>query len=255
MHAPSVWVVGATGAIGSWTARLLAERHTRLLLSGRRPDAVADLCADSLRRGAAKASSLVFDVASPDEPWATELARHGALDGVALAAADVPVGSLDALDDDQWQRGLTSKLLGTVRCLRAAIPLMNPGGRIVVLTGYRGNEPSGSSVLAGAINAGLASLVKGLSRELAMAEIAINAVSPGTLDSPRAQRVFEAAVAQGLAASEEAARRAATDMVPIGRLVRPNEVAEVIVSLVLDLPLALTGREIVVDGGETRSLH
>jgi len=241
-------VTGAAQGMGAAHARRLAAAGATVALNDIRESDALSALADEL--GGLTAAG---DVSDPQE-----CARI--VDGVAATA-----GRLDVLvanhaymtmapfldhDDADWWKVLDTNLSGTFFLVQAVLPHMRAAGagRIVVITSEWGITGWPEAPAYAAAKSGLISLVKTLGRELAAEHIVVNAVAPGVTDTPQLE-VDAAAAGVGL---EEMHQRYA-DLIPLGRIGRPDDVAAA-VELLSDFALeAVVGQVISCNGGSTRS--
>jgi NAD(P)-dependent dehydrogenase (short-subunit alcohol dehydrogenase family) len=169
----------------------------------------------------------------------------GGLDVLVNNAGVGAIGDVTADDEAEWRRILDVNVVGAVRVTRAALPLLGRSEHAAIV--------NTSSVLAvlGVPNRALYSATKGalLSLTLAMAAdhvregIRVNAVAPGTADTPWIGRLLDAA-------DDPAAERTSLEgRQPIGRLITPEEVANAIAYLASPLSSSTTGTVLGVDGG------
>ena len=232
-------VTGGASGIGASVVRLLASRGARVTVLDR--DA-----ADPAYAALSIACDLA-DASAVEAAVAQAAATLGRLDVVVSNAGIGATGDVAANDEDEWHRVLDVNVVGMARVMRAALPhLRRSPSASVVLT---------SSVVAvvGVPDRALYSASKGavLALALAMAAdhvrdgIRVNAVLPGTADTPWVGRLLDAA------ADPEAARAALRDRQPLGRLVTPDEVAHAIAYLGSPLSGSTTGTALTVDGGMT----
>jgi NAD(P)-dependent dehydrogenase (short-subunit alcohol dehydrogenase family) len=230
-------VTGGGSGIGASTAALLQDRGARVAVldvdTAGAPDGCLPLAADITDDDAVRAA--VRRVA--DELGSLDVLVNNAGIGVA--------GDVGANDDAEWHRLLDVNVVGAVRVTRAALPHLRRSAHPCVV--------NTSSVVAvvGVPNRALYSATKGalLSLTLAMAAdhvregIRVNAVAPGTADTPWVARLLEAA-------DDPVAERAALEMrQAIGRLVTAEEVAHAIAYLASPLSGSTTGTVLGVDGG------
>jgi 2-keto-3-deoxy-L-fuconate dehydrogenase len=232
-------VTGGASGIGAAAVRLLSHRGAQV--------AVLDLeAADP----AAASISIRCDVRdSADVSAAVDaVADHfGRLDVVVNNAGIGAQGDIAANDDDEWHRVLDVNVVGMARVTRQALPFLrrSPAAAIVCT----------SSVVAvvGVPNRALYAATKGavLALALAMAAdhvhegIRVNAVLPGTADTPWVGRLLDSAP------DPDTAREQLRDRQPLGRLVTPEEVAAAIAYLGSPLSGSTTGTALTVDGGMT----
>jgi 2-keto-3-deoxy-L-fuconate dehydrogenase len=226
-------VTGGGSGIGAATVTLLLERGSEV--------AVLDLDPSRAPDGSRRLTGDVTDDGAVREAVGT-LDRMDVLVNNAGIGA---IGDVAADDDADWHRVLDVNVVGAVRVTRAALPFLRRSEHAAIV--------NTSSVLAvlGVPNRALYSATKGalLSLTLAMAAdfvrdgIRVNAVAPGTADTPWIGRLLDAA-------DDPAAERTALERrQPIGRLVTPEEVANAIVYLASPLSSSTTGTVLGVDGG------
>lgn len=165
------------------------------------------------------------------------MARWGRVDALVNSAGHGPRAPIVELSDDDWHRGMEVYFLNAVRPIRLVTPIMlaQGGGAIVNISTAWTFEPSPMFPTSAVFRAGLASFVKIYADEYASKNIRINNVLPGWIDS--------------LPATE--ARR---DSVPMQRYGRAEEVAATIAFLVSEGAGYITGQNIKVDGGLSRSV-
>jgi NAD(P)-dependent dehydrogenase (short-subunit alcohol dehydrogenase family) len=165
------------------------------------------------------------------------LARWGRIDAVVNSAGHGPKGPLLEIGDADWHLGMEYYLLNVVRIARLVTPVMRRqgGGAIVNVSTYAVFEPEAAFPTSGVFRAGLAAFTKLFADEQAAHGIRMNNVLPGFIDS----------------LPEKAERRA---RIPMGRYGRAEEVAELIAFLASDASSYITGQNIRIDGGITRSV-
>lgn len=165
------------------------------------------------------------------------IARWGRIDAVVNSAGHGPKGPILEISDDDWHRGMAFYLLNAVRMARLVTPIMQRqgGGSFVNISTYAAFEPEALFPTSGVFRAGLASFAKIFADQYARENIRMNNVLPGFIDSlPEAE-----------------ARRA---RIPMGRYGRADEVAELVAFLASEKSGYITGQNIRIDGGITRSV-
>ena len=249
---------GATGMIGAAAARTLAAEGAQLALLGREPSRLAPLLAELEAAGAPRCIALPCDLASAaSTDAAVEAAERdlGPVDVLVTAAGAAQGGIFWEIDDAAWQRNLEAKLFGTIRLLRAMAPRMveRRAGRIVAIIGNSGKQPEPRMLPGAVANAALLAIVRGLAEELGPHGVAINALNPGPVRSPRWDTMMGAAAARagGTPAEAEAAFLQKT---ALRRLATAEEVAQHVAFLASPRAAHMTGTAVTIDGGSTKSI-
>lgn len=165
------------------------------------------------------------------------LARWGRIDAVVNSAGHGPKGPVLELTDEDWRLGLDVYLMNVVRMTRLVVPAMQKqgGGSIVNISTYATFEPEAAFPTSGVFRAGLAAFAKLVADKYAADGIRINNILPGFIDSRPEKAEFRARI-------------------PMGRYGRAEEIAEVAAFLASDKSSYMTGQNLRVDGGITRSV-
>lgn len=182
-------VVGGSRGMGLAAARCLADEGARVALIGRSRDALDSAVPDLKGRGSADALGLVADIADAgqvDQAFA-ELGRRwdGELNVLVNTVGPGAAGTFEDLTDEQWRQAVEDGVLGMVRCVRAALPLLRkaPWARIVNFSAHSTQRQSVMLPAYTAAKSMLTSVSKNLSLSLAKDEILVNVVSPGSIAS------------------------------------------------------------------------
>lgn len=163
--------------------------------------------------------------------------RWGRIDVLVNSAGHGPKGPVLKISDDDWHRGMDIYLLNAVRPTRLVTPIMQAqgGGAIVNISTYAAFEPDPSFPTSGVFRAGLAAFTKLFADKYAAENIRMNNILPGFIDSLPEKAEFKARI-------------------PMGRYGHVSEIAETVAFLVSDKAGYITGQNIRVDGGITRSV-
>ena len=223
-------ITGAAGGIGSATGDLMAARGATV--------AGLDLSGGRFRCD-------VTDAASVDSAIAAVVAEHGRLDIVVNNAGIGAAGDVAANSDDEWRRVFEVNVFGMARVSRAALPHLrsSPSAAIVNVSSIVAQVGLPQRALYAATKGAVASLTLAMAADHVGDGIRVNAVVPGTADTPWVGRLLAAA------ADPVAARSALEGRQPIGRLVSAPEVAQAITYLASPLSSSTTGTLLPVDGG------
>ncbi len=183
------------------------------------------------------------------------IAELGRVDILVNCAGGAYRGRLEEIPDELWEGYFAIKPLGLIRMTREAIPYLRRSdqGRVINISGTRGREPHGVQVMSGPINLGTLSITKAMANEFGKDRITVNAICPGSTDTGRwTELVTIAARERGV--SREAAESALTADVPMGRVVKPEDVAGLAVFLASARAGMISGCAVNVDGGRTRGI-
>ena len=232
-------VTGGASGIGAATVQLLMDRGARVAVLDPTPDGAAD--------GVLGLRCDVTDSVQVEESVAAVADRLGGLDVVVNNAGIGAVGDVTGNMDDEWARVLDVNVTGMARVTRAALPHLRNSRHAAVV------NMCSAVAFVGVRQRALYSASKGavLALTLAMAAdhaaegIRVNAVAPGTADTPWVGRLLSAAD------DPEAAAEALRRRQPIGRLVTAEEVAHAVASLASPAAASTTGTVLRVDGGMT----
>jgi NAD(P)-dependent dehydrogenase (short-subunit alcohol dehydrogenase family) len=224
-------VTGGTSGIGAATARSLGRKGAQIAIAARRP------APDSTGR------FFQADVADPAacrkcvEKVVNDLGRLDVL--VHSAGGPVP-GGFDAVTEESWMNAFAVHVHSIFHLTRAAAPHMaqQGGGAIILLGSAAGLRGCLGAAAYGVVKGALPQFARVLARELAEQRIRVNCVSPGVIRTP-----FQDFL------TPEQARNNIQNRIPLHREGQPEDVAELITSLVEND--FITGENMVIDGGMT----
>jgi 3-oxoacyl-[acyl-carrier protein] reductase len=251
-------VAAASKGLGYASALGLAREGAKVAISARTRETIEQAAAQITRETGAEVLPIVADVTQAEDlarMVEETVARFGSLHIVVPNSGGPPAGTFETLDEEQWRSALDSTLLSTARLIRAALPHLKSAGwgRIVVITSTSVRQPIPGLLLSNSLRAGVVGLCKTLSQEFAPYGITVNNVAPGSYDTSRLTHLFERR-AQAAGTTVEEARKQAEKNIPLGRLGRPEELANAVVFLASEAGSYVTGQTWIVDGGQTLCL-
>ena len=233
MSSTTAIVVGGGSGIGADCARKLAAdgAYVAVMSSSGKGEALANELGGfgltGSNRNPADLSTLVSEV----------IERRGQIDTVVNCTGHGPSGPLIEIADEEWIEGMEIYLLNVIRMARLVTPHMQArqSGSIVNISTYAAFEPEAAFPTSGVFRAGLAAYTKLYADRYAADNIRMNNVLPGFTNS--------------LAEKEDRLSR-----IPMGRYADVREVSEVVAFLASEKSAYVTGQNIRVDGGITRSV-
>jgi 3-oxoacyl-[acyl-carrier protein] reductase len=231
-------LTGAAGGIGRGIAREFLEAGANVVLADLNEKGAAKV-AQAIDAAGARTESVKLQASNPEDvERAIErcLERFGRLDYLVTAAAIFEDHPFETMTDEQWHRTIAANLDSVFYACRRAVPAMSDGGAIVNLASeaaHTGGSPMHAHY--GATKAGVLAFSKTIARELAP-RIRVNAVSPGTIDTPMVSRWLEE-------------RPGYVDTIPMRRLGTPRDVAQAVAFLCSNAAGYITGTTIHVNGG------
>ena len=243
-------VVIGCGGIGSAVIAKLAGQGIPLVAAdldyARAEASVANLPTEALAH-----SVDVTDEASVAALIAQAHAAFGGVTRLVYTAGIIYTGNFLELSPRQWRRTFEVNLTGAFCSIQATARHLienNQHGRMVMVASVAGRGPRADSSDYAASKAGLISLVRSAAASLAAANIQVNAVCPGVVDTPMTYGIHrQRAARRGISVEESLAGLA--DTIPLGRIESPREVAEVIWFLLSDAASYITGQALNVCGG------
>ena len=247
-------VTGGSEGIGSAVARKLADEGVRVAICARTETTLQKTAADIGAGTGMEVVPIPADLRSLAgcQRVVAQAAEHlGGLDILVNNAGASAFGAFVDLPDDVFVDAINGKLLGYIRCARAAIPHMQRrgGGTIVNITGTT-QQAVPLHTPGSVCNAAIRMFSKELSMELGPLKIRVNSVAPGRIQTARAGRILHAtAAAQGIA--PEVALGQLVRSIPSGRLGTVDDVADAVCFLVSERASYINGAALVVDGSKS----
>jgi len=241
-------VTGAAGGIGRGIALALAAVGASVALLDR-DEVSCRAVRDEIEAGGGRALAIACDLsqaADIEQAAARALEAFGPADILVNNAGVLNAGGMDALSPEAWQATLSVNLTGYFLCAQAfgRQMLRRGAGSLVHVASIAGSAPQGASGAYSVSKAGVVMLSQQLATEWGPRGLRSNVVSPGLVRTPMSQPFYDA---PGVLE----ARRA---LVPARRIGEPEDIANAVVFLASERAGYITGEEITVDGGFTRTI-
>jgi NAD(P)-dependent dehydrogenase (short-subunit alcohol dehydrogenase family) len=240
-----VGITGAAGGIGREAALLFSAEGARVC--------VGDVSAEAGEQAASECRDAFFqqvDVGDADSVKAlyeATIARYGGVDILYNNAGIMPAGDESVVDTEEevWEHVLRVNATGVFLCCKYGIPhlLDRGGGSVINVASFVAMMGAASPQVAYTASKGaVLSMTRELAVEFARANIRVNALCPGPVETPLLMRLF---------AGDPAAYERRRVHLPMGRLAKPREIAQGALFLASDESSYVTGAAFLVDGGIT----
>jgi 3-oxoacyl-[acyl-carrier protein] reductase len=232
-------IIGAARGIGAGIAERFTEEGARIVIADR--DAAGEATASRLRGHFVRID--IADKSDAERAVAAAVDQYGRLDILVQNAGIYPWTLIENIEPEEWDSVLAVNLRGTYLAARAAlVPMKAQGyGRMIFtssITGPRVTSPGHGHYSAS--KAGINGFIKAAALEFASYGITVNGVEPGNILTEGVKEGRSPAFIQSM-----------QDMIPLGRLGSPRDVANAVLFLASDDAAYITGTTIVVDGGQT----
>jgi 3-oxoacyl-[acyl-carrier protein] reductase len=251
-------VTGSSRGIGRAVAERLCREGANVTLCARTSGSLAEARGALEAIGGGKVLAVEADLTRPgaaEDVVAGTVSAWGKIDILVNNAGAARGLPFDELTEELWLENLQLKLFGYLRMARLVLPHLrkNGWGRIVNVAGTAGLQPNAHAMPVGLNNAGILNVMKALADAEAPNNVLVTTVCPGPILTERQTRLLQdAAKTKGI--TFEAAQREATSAIPLKRMGRPEEVADVVTFLASERASFLTGSFVIVDGGLYRAM-
>lgn len=182
------------------------------------------------------------------------LEEFGKIDILVHNAGGPPSAPISEISKDDWQNSINLNLISLIRTSKLVLPVMQQQkfGRIIAITSVSVKQPLNNLVLSNTTRLGVVGYAKTLANEYAKDNILVNVVCPGPTLTNRMKELINKA-ARDTGKSEEEIKKTWIDNIPLGRLGKPEELANLVVFLSSKKASYITGTVIQVDGGFVKS--
>ena len=235
-------VTGGNSGIGLATAKQFVEEGAHVFVTGRRQRELA-AAVETVGKNATGVQGDMASLADLDRLYARIKQDKGRLDIVFANAGVAKYAPLGSISEEIYDYHFNVNVRGVLFTVQKALPLMPDGGAIVLNASIVGSKGLASNSVYSATKTAVRSFARTWTTDLKARRIRVNAVSPGSTDTPGLS---------GLLASSEVGQqrqKMLATAVPLGRLGTPEEIAKAVVFLASDDASYITGIELFVDGG------
>ena len=240
-------ITGANSGIGFATSLLFAKEGARVVLAAR-DEARGKETMQSILRSGGTAVFVRTDVRRDEDMQKlirTAMEKYGHIDILVNAAGIWEVANIVETSEELWQRTIDTDLKGAFLGMKYTIPKMIDigGGSIINVSSVGGVNGAPNECAYGAAKGGLVLMTKGVAIDFASKNIRVNCICPGGTETPMTMNWIKASP------DNEKELSKLLDMVPIRRLIKPEEVANLALFLASDDSSGITGTILPVDGG------
>lgn len=235
-------ITGGSSGIGLATAKLFVAEGAYVYLTGRR-EAEVTRAVEEIGHGATGVEGDVSNLSDLDRLFAQIRREKGKLDVIFANAGIAKYARIGEVTEELYDSIFDINVKGLLFTVQKAIPLLPGGASIILNASIVGSKGLPSNSVYSATKAAVRSFARTWTTDLKDRRIRVNAVSPGTIDTPGLSNL--------LASSEagEQRRKMISSSVPLGRFGTPDEIAKAVLFLASDDASYITGAELFVDGG------
>ena len=235
-------VTGGTSGIGLATAKRFVNEGAHVFITGRREPELAD-AVNQIGGNVTSIQGDVSKMADLDRLFAQIKQEKGRLDIVFANAGIARYAALAAITEELYQSTFDINVKGVLFTVQKALPLLPDGASIILNSSIVGSKGLSMNSVYSASKAALRSFARTWTTDLKGRHIRVNAISPGSIDTPGLNDLLASAKA-----GEERKKMIST-ATPLGRLGTPDEIAKAVVFLASDDSSYITGIDLFVDGG------
>ena len=235
-------ITGGNSGIGLATAKQFGNEGAYVFITGRRDSELA-AAVKEISKNATGIQGDVSNLADLDRLFAQIKREKGKLDVVFANAGIAKYAAFGKITEDFYDSMFDVNVKGVLFTVQKALSLLSDGASIILNASIAGSKGLPTYSVYSATKAAVRSFARTWTTDLKDRRIRVNAISPGSIDTPAATDL--------LASSEvgEQRRKMVSTSVPLGRFGRPDEVAKAVVFLASHDSSYITGTELFVDGG------
>jgi NAD(P)-dependent dehydrogenase (short-subunit alcohol dehydrogenase family) len=235
-------VTGGTSGIGLAAAKALAKEGAHVYITGRREQELAT-AVQQIGRNATGVRGDVSNAGDLDRLYEQIKSEKQSLDVLFANAGIARYAVLGNITEELFDSIFNVNVKGVLFTVQKALPLMPEGASIILNASVVASKGLASNSVYSATKAAIRSFARTWTTDLKGRRIRVNAISPGTIDTPGLNELL----ASGEAGEQR--RKMVASAIPLGRFGKPDEVANAVVFLASDDSSYITGTELFVDGG------
>ncbi len=240
-------ITGGNSGIGFGIAEAFKNEGAVGVITGRN-QATLQQAADTLGADFIGIKGDVTNLNDLENTFKKTAERFGKIDALVVNAGGivdgVPMGAITDVTEDAYDRYMDLNLKSAYFTVQKALPYLNDGASVILIGSSAAHRAAPGMAIYSAAKAAVISLAKGLSLDLLSRKIRVNALSPGSIDTP----VFGKIVPEE---QLEQVKKLWSDITPVGRQGLPIEIGHAAVFLASDESAFIVGTEILADGGLT----
>jgi NAD(P)-dependent dehydrogenase (short-subunit alcohol dehydrogenase family) len=235
-------ITGGSSGIGLATAHEFVKEGAFVFVTGRREAELAAAVAE-IGRNATGIQADASKSADLDRLFSQITREKGRLDVLFANAGIAKYAPLGQISEELYESIFSVNVKGVVFTVQKALPLIPNGASIILMASIVGSKGLPANSIYSATKAALRSFARTWTTDLKDRQIRVNAVSPGSIDTPGLRELLGSSEV-----GQERLRRI-SGSIPLARLGNPTEVARAVVFLASDESSYITGAELFVDGG------
>jgi len=239
-------VTGGNSGIGLATAQQFVEEGAYVFITGRRQNEL-DKAVKQIGKNVTDVQGDVSNLEDLDRLYDTVKQQKGRIDVLFANAGVIELVRLGSITEAHFDKIFSINVKGLLFTVQKALPLFQDGGSIILTTDAVVNACKGFEAVSvySATKAAIAAFARSWTVDLKHRKIRVNAISPGPIATPMVSSA-------GMGLSEEQVKqliKSVVNIVPLGRMGNPDEVAKAVLFLASDDSSYVTGIELFIDGG------